>query len=79
MIILEEYIEELHKIVKNNPESLKYPVGYAVDDEGNEYQAVRNYPTLCQIHSVAAPWWEMVGFQREENIADADLNVVLLN
>ena len=43
---LSEYILELNKLVKENPECLHYEVVYSADDEGNHYQSVHFTPCI---------------------------------
>ena len=40
-----EYLTELNKIAKKNPETLSMDVIYARDDEGNGYQQVSYKPS----------------------------------
>ena len=43
---LKEYLEELNKMVLENPEILEYVVVYSRDDEGNGFQEVHYTPDL---------------------------------
>lgn len=43
---LKEYLENLQKLVQENPEVLDYKVIYAIDDEGNRYQEVEFTPII---------------------------------
>lgn len=43
---LEKFLENINKLVKENPEILDYEVIYARDDEGNGYQEVAFEPSI---------------------------------
>lgn len=43
---LKEYLDNLNKMVKDNPELLEMNVIYSRDDEGNGFQEVYFTPTL---------------------------------
>jgi hypothetical protein len=43
---LKEYLDNLKKIVKENPKVLEFEVISAIDDEGNGYSPVIFSPTL---------------------------------
>ena len=53
---LKEYIEELNKLVKQNPKILELPVIYSADDEGNHYQMVHYTPTLGTFDDFDGEW-----------------------
>jgi hypothetical protein len=43
---LQEYINGLLELVKENPSTADMKVVYAIDDEGNAFHSVGNTPTL---------------------------------
>jgi hypothetical protein len=43
---LKDYLENINKMVQNNPEILELDVIYAKDDEGNYYDFVTFIPTI---------------------------------
>lgn len=43
---LKEYMDNLNKLVKDNPEAKEFDVISAIDDEGNGYNLVFFHPTL---------------------------------
>lgn len=54
---LKQYLEQLNKLAKENPESLEMEVFTSRDDEGNGYNAVYYSPAvhrtenLCDVHT----------------------------
>ena len=45
-IKLKEYIANLNKLVKENPEALTMDVVYSIDDEGNGFQKINYTPQI---------------------------------
>lgn len=43
---LKEYLDNLNKLVKENPDCLEYEVVSSIDDEGNGFNSVYYSPTL---------------------------------
>ncbi len=43
---LKEYIDQLNKLVKENPKALKYTVINAIDDEGNAFNEIYHSPSI---------------------------------
>ena len=81
-ITLREYLNHLQKLVDSNPKCANYPVIYSHDDEGNEYQRVINFPSLCQLHEPEQKnyrFLELVGCEEDEHINSADCNTILIN
>lgn len=48
---VQDYINNLIDIVKNNPEVGSYKCIYSVDDEGNSYHKVLYTPTVMKVES----------------------------
>jgi len=65
---LKEYLEELNKIIEQNPEALEMEVIYAKDDEGNGYQKVNFSPSLgwADIRHYYIDYFEENGRTEEE-------------
>lgn len=61
-----QYLENLNKLAKENPETLEMIVIYAKDDEGNGYQEI-NYEPSVGNYDPEDSWG---GFTPEENIKE---------
>ena len=48
---VQDHINALLQIVKNNPEVADYECIYSADDEGNSYQRVLYTPTVMKVGS----------------------------
>ena len=55
-MLLKEYLIQLKRLAKKNPEFLNLPVYYSIDDEGNDFKPIfygpsvmdyKNKKTLC--------------------------------
>ena len=68
---LKEYIAELNKLVKMNPNSLEFDVIYSADDEGNHYQLVHFTPCLGEFKDL--------GYDGEWNTETTNPNAVCIN
>jgi hypothetical protein len=60
---LQEYLDNLLLMVKNNPKIANFEVIYSHDDEGNEFQKVGMPPSLMRIDDLSQdrylePWFE---------------------
>lgn len=49
---LKEYLKELERMAKENPETLEYEVIYCVDDEGNAYNKVNYLPSRMSVSNI---------------------------
>ena len=39
---LKDYLDDMNALIKEHPEALEFDIVYAADDEGNDFQNVRN-------------------------------------
>jgi len=78
---LKQYIENLQKLAKENPESLDMDVVYAADDEGNGYQKVVYAPTLGNLNGDFSGEFYSVESLREDGEEEEDypINAVCIN
>lgn len=72
MILLKTYLEELNKLVKENPEFLELPVVYCSDDEGNDLHKVIMYAAPLNVEDVSQYFLELTE-------GDLPANVIVLN
>jgi hypothetical protein len=47
-MLFKEYVENMNKLLADNPEIADYKVVYASDDEGNGYDLVHYTPSITQ-------------------------------
>lgn len=76
---LKEYIENLNKFVKENPETLDYQVIYSRDDEGNGYQQVHSLPDIGQFDGDDFSSKDNYDEEPEEYGDDFEVNAVCIN
>lgn len=74
-----EYLAELNKMAKEQPDKLECEMIYSHDDEGNFYQKVHNMPAFVQVEDLTQYDLEIVGFDGDENIAIEDCNAIIIN
>ena len=41
-----DYLDHIHKLVKENPEVLEMDTYYGIDDEGNGFEAIGHLPSV---------------------------------
>lgn len=72
---LKEFIENLSKMVKENPSTLDLDVVYSSDDEGNSYQKVGCGPSLGMLSD-----GEMMFIGEDEGeCSESEVNVIVIN
>jgi hypothetical protein len=69
---LQEYLDNLITMIKDNPKIAEFEVIYSHDDEGNEFQKVGMPPSLMRIDDLSQdrnldPWF------------DGDYNAICIN
>lgn len=72
MITLQEHIETLQKLVKENPKLKTLPIVYSMDDEGNGFQKVVYKAGVGHID-------ERGEFDSDCNETDKKVNCVCIN
>lgn len=74
---LKEYLNNLNKLVKNNPELLDYTVVYSKDDEGNGFNEIYYDATIGKFDEDE---FLELGYDMEEYIIEEkDCNAICIN
>ena len=64
---LQEYLDNLLLMVKNNPKIAEFEVIYSHDDEGNEFQKVGMPPSLMRIDDLSHDRYLEPSFEKDFN------------
>ena len=71
---LKQYLKELNKLIKDNPEALNMEVVYSIDDEGNGFQKVEFAPGLGNFEG------RYKGeFTTKDELRDEKINAICIN
>lgn len=57
-----DYLKAMNEIAKEYPSSLKMEVIYSVDDEGNDYQKIVIFPSLCEVEDLSERNLDIIGY-----------------
>lgn len=76
---LKQWMEQLNKLVQENPEVRDYDLIYSTDDEGNDFHRVISDPTLVQVENLNERSLRIVGFKGDFEINDEDCNAICIN
>lgn len=73
----EEYVNNLQRVLKENPEYKDLPVVYSSDDEGNDYMTVSFEPSTCKVLDIKDRFLERICEEEPEEL-DGDFQTVII-
>lgn len=77
---LREYLDKLHKLIKDYPEYLDLPVVYSTDDSGNSFRYVYHNPSVGSYDVEDRDFssvWDQEEWQLDQGVDESEINIVI--